>query len=219
MKFAVIVFPGSNCDHDAYHVLKQLSVDVSFVWHKEKDLSHYDGILIPGGFSYGDYLRTGAIARFSPIMESVVNESKKGKIVLGICNGFQILVESGLLPGALIINNTVKFISKDVTLNVQTNKSIFTNCIDKGKKLVMPIAHKEGNYIAKQDIVKQLEDQDRILFRYDDNPNGSINDIAGIINEKRNVLGMMPHPERASEQLLGSNDGSSIFKSILSSYV
>ena len=138
---------------------------------------------------------------------------------MGICNGFQILVESGLLPGALIINNTVKFISKDVALNVQTNKSIFTSCIDKGKKLVMPIAHKEGNYIANQDIISQLEDQDRILFRYDNNPNGSINDIAGIINEKGNVLGMMPHPERASEKLLGSDDGSFIFKSILSSYV
>jgi len=215
MKFAVIVFPGSNCDHDAYYVLKQMNYEVDFVWHKETSLKNFDGILIPGGFSYGDYLRTGAIARFSPIMKAIIEESKKGKIIIGICNGFQILIESGLLPGALITNKTVKFISKNVVLNIITKDSIFTrNILDK-KQLTMPIAHKQGNYVANEKILKELEDNDRIIFKYNNNPNGSNMDIAGITNDKRNVLGMMPHPERASDNILGSNDGKLIFKSIL----
>ena len=220
MYFAVIVFPGSNCDHDAYHVMHHnLDVHVDFVWHKENDLKKFDAILIPGGFSYGDYLRTGAIARFSPIMESVIKEAKAGKPVFGICNGFQILIESGLLPGALIVNQTVRFLSQDVTLEVATTDSIYTQSLKKNQKLTMPIAHKQGNYIADEDTLKMLADEDRVAFRYskgkDGNPNGSMERIAGVMNEKRNVLGMMPHPERAAESVLGSEDGLEIFKSMM----
>ena len=220
MHFAIIVFPGSNCDHDAYHVFQHiLEVPVDFVWHKENDLKKFDGILIPGGFSYGDYLRTGAIARFSPIMESVIKEANAGKPILGICNGFQILIESGLLPGALIVNQGVRFLSHEVTLEVSTTDSIYTRSLKNNQKLTMPIAHKQGNYIADKDTLKMLEDEDRVVFRYgkgkNGNPNGSINRIAGIINKKRNVLGMMPHPERAAEIILGCDDGKSIFKSFI----
>ena len=220
MRFAIIVFPGSNCDHDGYYALKKIGFDVEFVWHKEKSLKGFDGILIPGGFSYGDYLRTGAIARFSPIMSAIISAAKEGKIIIGICNGFQILIEAGLLPGALIVNKNIKFISKNVMLKVNTDNSIFSRKLNKGQELLMPIAHKQGNYIAKKSILKELEDQDRIIFKYDTkngnvNPNGSKLDIAGIINKQRNVLGMMPHPERASDNILGLNDGSFIFKSIL----
>ena len=215
-KFAVIVFPGSNCDHDAYHVLKNnFNLDVDFIWHKENDLKKYDAILIPGGFSYGDYLRTGAIARFSPIMNEVIKDAKNGKPVIGICNGFQILLEAGLLPGALINNKNIKFLSKTVELNVITNDSIFSEKLNKGDSLSMPIAHKEGNYIAKKSTIEELEQNDRIIFKYTNNPNGSMNDIAGIVNEKRNVLGMMPHPERACNKILGSDDGKFIFESML----
>ena len=218
-KFAVIVFPGSNCDHDAYYIFKKhFNVKVDFVWHQENNLKDYDAVLIPGGFSYGDYLRTGAIARFSPIMNEVINDAKKGKPIIGICNGFQILLESGLLPGALINNKNIKFLSKNVTLNVETNNSIFSNSLNVGEKLTMPIAHKEGNYIAHNKTINELEQEDRIVFKYyRNNPNGSINNIAGIINKKRNVLGMMPHPERACDQYLGSTDGKLIFESILGS--
>ena len=218
-KFAVIVFPGSNCDHDAYYIFKKhFNVKVDFVWHQENNLKDYDAVLIPGGFSYGDYLRTGAIARFSPIMNEVINDAKKGKPIIGICNGFQILLESGLLPGALINNKNIKFLSKNVTLNVETNNSIFSNNLNVGEKLTMPIAHKEGNYIAHNKTINELEQEDRIVFKYyRNNPNGSINNIAGIINKKRNVLGMMPHPERACDQYLGSTDGKLIFESILGS--
>ena len=220
MHFAVIVFPGSNCDHDAYHVFHHiLNVPVDFVWHKSTDLKKYDIILIPGGFSYGDYLRTGAIARFSPIMESVIKEAKAGKPVFGICNGFQILIESGLLPGALIVNQAVRFLSQNVTLEVATTDSIYTKSLKRGQKLTMPIAHKQGNYIADEDTLKMLADEDRVAFRYskgkDGNPNGSMERIAGVINKKRNVLGMMPHPERAAESVLGSEDGLKIFKSMM----
>jgi len=216
MKFAVIVFPGSNCDYDAFYALKNIGFQVEFVWHKERNLNNFDGILIPGGFSYGDYLRTGAIAKFSPIMESINEQSKRGKTIVGICNGFQILIEAGLLPGALITNKNIKFISKQVTLNINSYNSIFTRKISTDKKIIkMPIAHKQGNYIAKKDTVKELEDNDQIIFKYDNNPNGSVSDIAGIINKNRNILGMMPHPERASENLLGCNDGKLIFESIL----
>ena len=220
MHFAVIVFPGSNCDHDAYHVFRHiLDVPVDFVWHRETDLKKYDAIIIPGGFSYGDYLRTGAIARFSPVMESVIKEANAGKPVFGICNGFQILIESGLLPGALIINKDVRFLSQDVTLEVDSTDSIYTRSLKKGRKLTMPIAHKQGNFIADENTFKMLEDEDRIAFRYNKgknvNPNGSTNRIAGILNKKRNVLGMMPHPERAVESILGSDDGIDIFKSMI----
>ena len=215
-KFAVIVFPGSNCDHDAYHVLKNtFNREVDFIWHKESDLDNYDAILIPGGFSYGDYLRTGAIAKFSPIMKEVVNLAKKGTPVIGICNGFQILLEAGLLPGALINNKNIKFLSQMVDLNVVTSNTIFTKNISKGKSLSMPIAHKEGNYIADKSTIDTLEQNDQIVFRYNNNPNGSINNIAGIINSERNVLGMMPHPERACSHMLGSEDGKYIFQSML----
>ena len=220
MHFAVIVFPGSNCDHDAYHVFQHiLDVSVDFVWHKENDLKKFDAILIPGGFSYGDYLRTGAIASFSPIMESIIKEAKAGKPVFGICNGFQILIESGLLPGALIVNQAVRFLSQNVTLEVATTDSIYTKSLKRGQKLTMPIAHKQGNYIADEDTLKMFADEDRVAFRYskgkDGNPNGSMERIAGIMNKKRNVLGMMPHPERAAESVMGSEDGLKIFKSMM----
>ena len=220
MHFAVIVFPGSNCDHDAYHVFRHiLDVPVDFVWHRETDLKKYDAILIPGGFSYGDYLRTGAIARFSPVMESIIKEANAGKPVFGICNGFQILIESGLLPGALIVNQDVRFLSQNVTIEVDSTNSIYTRSLKKGRRLTMPIAHKQGNFIADEDTLNMLQDEDRIAFRYykgrNGNPNGSKKRIAGILNKKRNVLGMMPHPERAAESILGSDDGIDIFKSII----
>ena len=220
MHFAVIVFPGSNCDHDAYHVFRHiLDVSVNFVWHRETDLKKYDAIIIPGGFSYGDYLRTGAIAKFSPVMESVIKEANAGKPVFGICNGFQILIESGLLPGALIINQDVRFLSQDVTLEVDSTDSIYTRSLKKGHRLTMPIAHKQGNFIADTDTLKILENENRIAFRYSKNktgnPNGSTNRIAGILNKEKNVLGMMPHPERAVESILGSDDGIDIFKSMI----
>ena len=222
MNFAVIVFPGSNCDHDAYHVINNvLGISVDFVWHKKNDLSGYDGVIIPGGFSYGDYLRTGAIACFSPIMESIIKEAKSGKPIFGICNGFQILIESGLLPGALIVNKNVRFLSQDVVLEVSTNKSIYTKLMKKNEKLTMPIAHKQGNYIVDESTHKLLKEEDRIIFRYVEgekgNPNGSMDRIAGVTNQNGNVLGMMPHPERASESILGSQDGLKIFQSLLES--
>jgi len=219
MKFAVIVFPGSNCDHDAFYALKKnLLTDVDFVWHKETNLKGFDAILIPGGFSYGDYLRTGAIARFSPIMGSIIKMADNGTPIIGICNGFQILLECGLLPGALINNKKIKFLSKQVTLDVMTNQSIFSSKLKIGEKIKMPIAHREGNYIAEKDILNELENEDRIVFKYsENNPNGSLNNICGIMNKKRNVLGMMPHPERACDKFLGSEDGLKIFESIIGS--
>ena len=215
-KCAVLVFPGSNCDNDAYFVLKRIfNIEVDFVWHKNSNLDPYNMILIPGGFSYGDYLRTGAIAKFSPIMKEVVSKSKKGIPIIGICNGFQILLECGLLPGALINNKSIKFLSKNVILEVQNNSTVFTNRLKIGDKLKMPIAHREGNYIASKETLKLLQDKDRIVFKYSDNPNGSQLDIAGITNDRGNVLGMMPHPERACDIILGSEDGKHIFQSIL----
>ena len=220
MKFGVIVFPGSNCDNDAFYLLKKiLNVSVEFVWHKETNLSKFDALVIPGGFSYGDYLRAGAIARFSPVMNEVIKSSKKGIPIIGICNGFQVLTESGLLPGTLMVNNSVKFISKDVILKTITSNTIFTKNFKKNDLVQMPIAHKQGNYNANSKTIKSLEDHDQIVFKYDvdkyKNPNGSIEDIAGIINKDRNVLGMMPHPERASESILGSNQAIEIFKSMI----
>ena len=217
MKFAVIVFPGSNCDNDAYYVVeKHLGLSVDFVWHKEKNLDGYDCIIIPGGFSYGDYLRAGAVARFSNIMEEIKKASIKGKLIIGICNGFQILVESGLLPGALITNNSTSFISKNINLQVVNNESIFTSNYVKNETISMPIAHKQGNYYANSELLAQLKDNNQIAFKYTNNPNGSCDDIAGIFNDKKNILGMMPHPERAAENILGSQDGIKIFESMIS---
>ncbi|MBI3017553.1 MAG: phosphoribosylformylglycinamidine synthase subunit PurQ [Deltaproteobacteria bacterium] len=216
MKWGVIVFPGSNCDHDCYHVLKHvLHQDTHFLWHKDTDLNSFDAVILPGGFSYGDYLRTGAMAKFSPMMQSVVAFAKKGGLVLGICNGFQILLESGLLPGAMLRNSSLKFICESVNLRVENSKNPFTQYYQKSEELSMPIAHREGNYFIDQEGLKKLKDNNQIIFRYVKNPNGSEDNIAGISNEKGNVLGLMPHPERASESLLGSQDGRRLFESAI----
>ncbi|KEF36247.1 phosphoribosylformylglycinamidine synthase subunit I [Schinkia azotoformans MEV2011] len=217
MRFAVIVFPGSNCDIDMYHAIKdELGEEVEYVWHTESDLSRFDAILLPGGFSYGDYLRCGAIARFSNIMEAVIQAAEEGKPVLGVCNGFQVLLESGLLPGAMKRNNNLKFMCRPVDLEVVNNNTMFTSGYEQSEVISVPIAHGEGNYECDDATLKELEENNRIVFRYHGtNPNGSKADIAGIINEKGNVLGMMPHPERAVDELLGSADGLKLFQSIL----
>ncbi|MFA4884167.1 MAG: phosphoribosylformylglycinamidine synthase subunit PurQ [Candidatus Margulisiibacteriota bacterium] len=218
MRFGVIVFPGSNCDSDCYNVVKNvLKQPVDYVWHHETDLKRFDCLILPGGFSYGDYLRCGAIARFSPVMESVKSFSDRGGLVIGICNGFQILTEAGLLPGALKRNDNLQFICKPVRLKVQNDRTPFTKKCKKGQLLTIPIAHGEGNYICDKATLAELKKNKQIVFTYQgENPNGSVAKIAGICNKKRNVLGMMPHPERVSEQLLGSEDGLAIFQSILS---
>ena len=224
MKFGIIVFPGSNCDHDAYHVIsKQVGQPVDFIWHKDTDLRSYDAVIIPGGFSYGDYLRAGALARFSPVMESVKKFAASGRLVLGICNGFQILCEAGLLPGALIRNRDLHFICEYVHVRVETTDTPFTNEMKGGSVLRLPIAHAEGNYVCDDATLEELQHDDRIVFRYCDpfgnitdaaNPNGARDNIAGICNSSRNVLGLMPHPERACEELLGSTDGRDVFRSL-----
>jgi len=224
VKFGIIVFPGSNCDHDAYHVIsKQVGQPVDFIWHKDTDLKSYDAVIIPGGFSYGDYLRAGALARFSPVMESVKKFADSGRLVLGICNGFQILCEAGLLPGALIRNRDLHFICEHVHVRVETTDTPFTNEMTQGSVLRLPIAHAEGNYVCDDATLRELNQEDRIVFRYCDahgnvteaaNPNGSRDNIAGICNSSRNVLGLMPHPERACEDLLGSTDGRDVFSSL-----
>ncbi len=223
--FGVIVFPGANCDHDAYHALAHvMNANTKFLWHKDTDLSNIDFLLIPGGFSYGDYLRSGAIARFSPIMQSVVEFAQKGNPVLGICNGFQILLEAGLLPGAMLHNQQLRFVCKQIYIRCETSNTLFSRNIDKGDVLKVPVAHGEGNYVTDSDQLKKLQDNDQIVFRYCDkegrtteeaNFNGSIDNIAGICNQQRNVLGMMPHPERAVEEIIGSADGKRIFESVL----
>jgi phosphoribosylformylglycinamidine synthase len=225
MKFGVLVFPGSNCDHDTFHVIAEVAHQpVTFLWHQSEDLADVDAVLVPGGFAYGDYLRTGAIARFSPVMQAVQRFAAGGGLVLGICNGFQILTEAGLLPGALMRNSGLKYICKQVHLRVETADSPFTNQLAQGDVLQIPIGHMEGNYFCTPEDLHQLEAEDRIAFRYATpggevtagaNPNGSIGNIAGILNEKRNVLGMMPHPDRSSEELLGSADGWKIFASMV----
>ena len=225
MKFGVLVFPGSNCDHDTFHVIAEVAHQpVTFLWHDSEDLAGVDAVLVPGGFAYGDYLRTGAIARFSPVMQAVGRFAAGGGLVLGICNGFQILTEAGLLPGALMRNAGLKYICKQVHLRVETTDSPFTNQLANGQVLQMPIGHMEGNYFCTQDELLTLQAEDRIAFRYataagditrEANPNGSLSNIAGILNAKRNVLGMMPHPDRSSEQLLGSADGWKIFSSMI----
>jgi phosphoribosylformylglycinamidine synthase len=218
MKFGVIVFPGSNCDHDCYDVVKNvLKQPVDFLWHKDKPaLDKYDCLIIPGGFSYGDYLRCGAIARFSPIMESVIKFANDGGLVIGICNGFQILLEAGLLPGAMMRNTSLHFICKFVELKIDSVQSPFSNQYKKGQTIRVPIAHNEGNYYIDDAGLTELKKNDQIIFRYVTNPNGARDDIAGIVNKNRNVLGMMPHPERASELILKSSDGLGVWRSIVS---
>jgi len=229
MKIGVVVFPGSNCDHDAYHVLKHVcGQDTRFVWHKDSDLSGVDAVVLPGGFSYGDYLRTGAIARFSPVMAAVGEFAKRGGPVLGICNGFQILQEAGLLPGAMLRNQGVKFLSQPVHIRVERDDTIATAGLEKGAVLTMPIAHGEGNFYAAPDAMARLEGEGQVVFRYttrdgrleaDANVNGSASSIAGVCNRQRNVVGLMPHPERASEPELGSADGKRILDALVGSLV
>ncbi|MFX3672949.1 MAG: phosphoribosylformylglycinamidine synthase subunit PurQ [Paenisporosarcina sp.] len=217
MKFAVLVFPGSNCDIDMYHAIKdELGEEVEYVWHDATDLSEFDGILVPGGFSYGDYLRCGAMANQSNVMAEVKKAAEAGKPVLGVCNGFQILTEAGLLPGALLRNKNLKFMCRTVQLKVENNNTIFTNQYEQGQIINIPIAHGEGNYFCDEETLAALKENNQIVFTYSgENPNGSLEDIAGIINERGNVLGMMPHPERAVDALLGSDDGLNVFKSIV----
>lgn len=224
LKFGVVVFPGSNCDHDTYYVLRKiLDLDVIFLWHKQSSIDDCDVIILPGGFSYGDYLRTGAIARFSPIMNEVIRFANNGGHLLGICNGFQILLEAGLLPGVMIRNESLNFVCKDVHLKIENKNTVFTKGINGKDSLKVPIAHGEGNYFADKNTLKELEENNQIVFRYcsDDglisekyNPNGSISNIAGIINKQGNILGMMPHPERSSDPVLGKTDGSLILKAL-----
>jgi phosphoribosylformylglycinamidine synthase len=224
MKFGVLVFPGSNCDHDTHHVLGGvMGQPVTYLWHESHSLEGCDAILVPGGFAYGDYLRTGAIARFAPIMQSVCRFAGAGGLVMGICNGFQILCEAGLLPGALMRNAGLRYICKQVHLRVEADNSPFTGGLERGRVLRMPIGHMEGNYFCDAATLDVLKRHDRIAFRYanaageltaEANPNGSLDNIAGVLNEGRNVLGMMPHPDRSSEALLGSRDGLLLFQSI-----
>jgi len=227
MKCGIVVFPGSNCDHDCYHILKHvLQLETDWIWHKDEALDSFDFIVLPGGFSYGDYLRPGAIARFSPIMKSVIDYANKGGRVLGICNGFQILVESGLLPGVLMDNEGQRFICKNMTLRVENNDTPFTSQCKVGDVLQIPINHGQGRYFADDDTLKQMAKNDQVLFRYCDaegnasdaaNPNGSLDNIAGIANESKNVMGMMPHPERCADPLWKNVDGQLIFKSLIES--
>ncbi len=216
MKFAVIVFPGSNCDVDMYHAIKdELGEEVEYVWHDVESLEDYDGILLPGGFSYGDYLRTGAIARFSKVMKEVIKAANQGKPVLGVCNGFQILLEAGLLPGGMRRNESLSFVCKPVQLKVENSQTMFTAAYCDGQTITIPVAHGEGNYYCDEETLVQLKANKQIVFTYQENPNGSLADIAGITNEKGNVLGMMPHPERAVDTLLGGADGLKLFQSIV----
>ncbi len=217
MHVGIVVFPGSNCDHDAWYAVNHnLGHEAHFLWHDSASLGAVDAVILPGGFSYGDYLRCGAIARFSPVMSAVREFAAEGGPVLGICNGFQILTEAGLLPGALVRNQGLRYVCKIIDLVAQTSNSRFTSEVRPGATLRIPIAHGEGCYYADERTLDQLEAEDRVVFRYADNPNGSLRNIAGILNEKRNVMGMMPHPERASDPLMGSTDGSAILSSFLS---
>ncbi|MBN1397953.1 MAG: phosphoribosylformylglycinamidine synthase subunit PurQ [Bacteroidetes bacterium] len=227
LKMGVIVFPGSNCDHDSHYVAgTMMKQEARLIWHKEGSIGDVDAVILPGGFSYGDYLRCGAIARFSPVMKDVVRFANNGGIVIGICNGFQVLTEAGLLPGVLLRNKSLLFICKYLNLRVENADTKFTSQCKQGEILEIPIAHGEGNYFTDPDTLKRLEDNRQVVFRYCDrngsiadkaNPNGSLNNIAGIINEKGNVLGMMPHPERASDPVLKHTDGRKIFESIIQS--
>jgi phosphoribosylformylglycinamidine synthase I len=229
VKFGVVVFPGSNCDHDAYYAVKKiLNQDAVFLWHKDEDLQNVDVVVLPGGFSYGDYLRCGAIARFSPVMKEVVRFANDGGLIMGICNGFQILQEAGLLPGVLLRNASLRFVCKYVRLRVESASTPFTSLCVPGEILEVPIAHGDGNYFTDPDTLVRLEKKNQILFRYcdadgnttaDSNPNGSLANIAGIINEAGNVMGLMPHPERACDPLLRHTDGQKIMKSVIQNFV
>lgn len=228
MKFGVVILPGSNCDHDALHVAKDvLGADAAPLWHKDTDLKGSDCVIVPGGFAYGDYLRAGALAKFAPIMEPIRRHAEAGGLVLGICNGFQVLTEVGLLPGALMRNQHLRFLSRDVHLRTEETDTPFTSLLQKGEVFRVPIAHGEGNYFADEETLDELERNRQIIFRYCDgegrltseaNPNGSARNIAGICNRTRNVLGMMPHPERCAESILGNAQGLAIFKSIAASF-
>ena len=227
MKFGIVILPGSNCDHDAMHVTKDvLGADAEFLWHKDTDLKGSDCVIIPGGFAYGDYLRAGALAKFAPIMEPIRRHAANGGLVLGICNGFQVLTEVGLLPGALMRNAHLRFLSRDVYMRVEETDTPFTSELQEGQILRAPIAHGEGNYFADDDLLDELERNRQVIFRYcdaegrltsDANPNGSARSIAGICNAGRNVVGLMPHPERCSEIILGNADGLGVFKSVMKS--
>ena len=216
MKIGILVFPGSNCDHDAwYAVSENLHQRAEFLWHDSRSLGDVDAVILPGGFSYGDYLRCGAIAKFSPVLRAVKDFARQGGPVLGICNGFQVLTEAGLLPGALVRNDTLKFVCRTVALEVVTTDSPFTNHAKRGQTLRIPVAHGEGFYVADERMLDELEGEDRIVLRYIENPNGSMRHIAGILNRERNVMGMMPHPERAADPLVGSTDGLYILQSLV----
>jgi phosphoribosylformylglycinamidine synthase I len=220
MKIAVVDFPGSNCDHDAWYAVNHsLREQAEFVWHESSSLAGADAVILPGGFSYGDYLRCGAIAKFSPVMKAVAQFAREGGPVLGICNGFQVLTEAGLLPGALVRNAARKFICRTVPLEVVTTDSLFTNQATRGQTLWLPVAHGEGCYIADEGTLDELESEDRVVLRYRADCNGSMRNIAGILNRERNVMGMMPHPERAADSLLGSTDGLAILNSFVNSAV
>ena len=225
LNFGIIVFPGSNCDHDAYHVVSEVAGQAArFIWHKEEHLGDVDVVIVPGGFSYGDYLRVGAIARFSPIMNDVVRFAEEGGLVIGICNGFQILCESGLLPGTLIRNENLRFVCKHVHLLVEQADTPFTNKMTRGEVVELHVAHGDGNYFASQEVIDGLEANGQVVYRYataegevtaEANPNGSVNNIAGIVNARGNVMGMMPHPERCAEEMIGSGDGLKMFESMI----
>lgn len=224
-RFGIVVFPGSNCDHDAYHAAKHVfDQDARYIWHEEESVGDVDVVIVPGGFSYGDYLRSGAIARFSPIMQDVVRFAEEGGLVFGICNGFQILCEAGLLPGTLMRNESLRFICKNTLLRVENADTAFTSALSEGQVVTIPISHGEGRYYADDEVLDRLEARDQVLFRYstsegtvtpDANPNGSVRGIAGIVNEAGNVCGLMPHPERCVEPLLGGDDGRLVFESLL----
>lgn len=219
MKFAVLVFPGSNCDIDCYKAVEEtIGQPVDYVWHTATDLSAYDCIIVPGGFSYGDYLRCGAISRFAPVMNEVAKAAEQGKYIIGICNGFQILTEAGLLPGALLRNTGMKFVCHDSVLQVENNNTPFTSEYELGEEIIIPIAHGEGNYYCDEETLEKLKANNQIVFTYKNNPNGSLNNIAGVSNERGNVVGMMPHPERAVNEVLGTTDGKRMFTSILNSW-
>ena len=219
-KVGIIVFPGSNCDADTYHVFNNIiGVDTKFIWHESATLEDRNIVILPGGFSYGDYLRCGAIAKFSPIMSEIIRFAQKGGIVIGICNGFQVLCETGLLPGALIRNRMLKFICDLVTLKVENNKSIFTSYYEIKEEIKLPIAHGEGNYVCDSDTLSELIGNNQVLFTYTENPNGSTGNIAGLQNVSRNILGLMPHPERASESILGNTDGIRLLRCVAESVI
>jgi len=225
VRFGVVVFPGSNCDHDAYHAVKHvLEQDARFIWHEEESVGDVDVVILPGGFSYGDYLRSGAIARFSPLMKDVMRFAEDGGLVFGICNGFQVLCEAGLLPGTLLRNESLRFVSKPTSLRVENAGTPFTGALRRGQVITIPVAHGEGRYYAEDDVLDRLEADDRILFRYstaegavtaDANPNGSVRNIAGIVNDRGNVCGLMPHPERCVESLIEGTDGRLLFESLI----